>query len=127
MGLLPAQMTAMGDARLRDRYPQYVEQFKTADRLIADIGLTCPRLASFWDMLTRDVGRDAGLWDFLDQTFPGMPMNRNGTSPQRPGKLVAAINKPVATSTLPPSTDRPLQPAGPVARAIDVLNSYRKS
>lgn len=126
MGLLPAQMTAMQDERLRARFPQYAEQFKTADRLIGDIGITCPRLAAFWDMLTRDVGKDAAVWDAFDQTFPSMPMNRNGTSPPRPGKPAVAISVPAVASNLPPSTERPLQAVGPVARALDVLNSYRK-
>jgi hypothetical protein len=104
MPLTLAQTKVLQSPQVRQRLTAKAADFAYVDQLIKDVGVTCTRLPAVWDRIFYGLTVDQAKW--LNATYPGF----NFTS--------ADASKPPPASIAPRSV---------VNRAINVLQSYKKS
>jgi hypothetical protein len=117
MALQAAQIKVLKDPRFRAHWPAEASLFAAFEELLGRMGATCPRITAIWTRLMGPAERDLALYDWFKATFPGVPMRAAGGDYARP----APDAKPSPASVVGPRT------TGPVNRAINVIQSYRKS
>lgn len=105
MPLTKAQILVLQNASVRQRLPTKASDFNYVDQLLKDVGPGCPRLPAVWERIFHGLSSDNAKW--LNTTFPGFNFVGSSTS-----------NTP-----LPPVPSS----RNSVTRAIDVLQSYKKS
>ena len=104
MPLTKSQLLVLTNPQVRQRLPAKSADFAYVDQLLRDVGESCTRLPAVWDRVF--YGLDAAQAQWLSATFPGFKFTSSATA------------KPL------PPIDRP---RNAVTRAIDVLQSYKKS
>lgn len=90
--------------QVRQRLTGKAADFVYADQLIRDVGVTCTRLPAVWDRIFHGLTAETAAW--LNATYPGFNF------------IGSPASKPAQRSTGPRSV---------VNRAINVLQSYKKS
>lgn len=104
MPITKSQLLVLTNPQVRQRLPAKRADFAYVDQLLRDVGETCPRLPAVWERIL--YGLDASTAKWLNASFPGFTFNSDS-----------------AVKPLPP----PTPPRNAVTRAIDVLQSYKKS
>lgn len=105
MALSKAQIQALTNPQVRQRLPTKRADFQYADDLLKDVGETCPRLPAVYDRIF--YGLDAQTAKWLNGQFPGLGFTSS------------------TTATPPPPQNA--MPRTLVSKAIDVLQSFKKS
>lgn len=104
MPITKSQLLVLTNPQVRQRLLAKRADFAYVDQLLRDVGESCPRLPAVWDRIF--YGLDAAQAQWLNSSFPGFKFVSNAT-----------------VKPLPPID----KPRNAVTRAIDVLQSYKKS
>lgn len=104
MPITKSQLLVLTNQQVRQRLPAKRADFAYVDQLLRDTGESCPRLPAVWDRIVYGLDEETAKW--MNTNFPGFSFSS--------GKN----DKP-----LPPIE----KPRNAVARAIEVLQSYKKS
>lgn len=115
MPLQGAQVQAIKSPVFRAHWPERAKLFAQVDDFLRTRGESCSRIHAIWDLLMGKAATDPRLWDWFAKSFPGVPMKAGGGTYPRPD------------GTKKPTDVAPQRATGPVVRALDVIQSFRKS
>lgn len=107
MPLTKAQILVLTSPQVRQHLPAKAGDFAYSDQLLREVGETCTRLPAVWDRIFYGLTDDTAKW--LTTTYPIPGYTYVGTS--------TGVKAP------PPA---PL-PRTLVSKAIEVIQSYKKS
>lgn len=105
MPLSKAQIAVLKSPEVRKRLQTRAADFAYIDKLLKEVGESCPRLPAVWDRIFSGLSAEVSLW--LSKNFPGMG-------------FVASVGQQ-------PEKPIPVRPLNVVNRAVQVLQSYKKA
>lgn len=117
MPLQGSQVRAIQSPAFRAHWPDRAKMFTQVDELIRTRGEGCSRIHAIWDLLLEKARFDIALWDWFAKAFPGVALRAGGgTYPRPDGRARPTEIAPV-----------PRRGVAPVMKALDVIQSFRKS